>query len=154
MAARIKRERTPGWRLADATDNPLGAVIVDRTSRFGNPFTIAMAKELGYEDPRKAAVDAFAEWLRGNRDMWQSDEGDQKRERILADLLTLRGKDLACPCGPGEECHADELIARANLPEAEQAEWVARVRARVERNRVWRGEDPFYGAAARIEGPA
>lgn len=143
MPARIKRERTRGWRLAAATTNPLGARIVDRTSRFGNPFTIAMAEETGYDDPRKAVVGAFIEWLRGNRDMWQSDEGDLRRERILADLPSLRGKDLACPCEPGEDCHGDELLRVANMPEPEQAAWIARVRERVRRNREWRGEEPM-----------
>lgn len=144
MPERIQRKRTPGWRLADATTNAAGVVIVDRTSRFGNPFTIAQAEELGYVDPRPAAVGFFTEWLSGNRDTWQSDEGDHKRERILADLHLLRGKDLACPCEEDQQCHADELLRRVNVPEQELAEWIAKVRARVDRNRTWRGESPMY----------
>ena len=138
MPTRIQRQRTRGWRKPD------NCVIVDRTSRFGNPFTIAEATELGYDEPRTASVGAFKEWIRGNRDMWQSDEGDQRRERILASLHLLRGKDVACPCGEGEACHGDDLLELANRPDLD--EWIGRVRARVERNRTWRGEDPMYSA--------
>lgn len=138
---RIQRKRTPGWTLAGATDNPNGAVIADRTSRYGNPFTIALATEFGYEQPRAAAVSAFDEWLSGNRDMWQSDEGDRRRERILDNLHRLRGRDLACACDEGDACHADVLIRRANDVDVDR--WVERVRARVARNRDWRGEPPL-----------
>lgn len=141
MPKRIQRRRTRGARHG-------GAVIVDRTSRFGNPFTIAKAEELGYVDPRTAVIGAFTEWLRGNRDMWQSDEGDRKRERILTDLpVMLRGKNLACPCEPGQPCHGDELLRLAALPPAEYDAWAAGVRARVARNRAWRGEQPLKAVA-------
>ncbi|MBB1252895.1 DUF4326 domain-containing protein [Streptomyces sp. OF3] len=143
---RIKRERTPGWRLVNATTNPLGAVIVDRSSRYGNPFTIALAQELGYEQPREAAIGAFDTWLDGNRDMWQSDEGDRRRERILSSLHLLRGRDLACTCDEDDACHADVLIRRANAPDAD--EWAARVRARVDRQRATAGLPPLAAATA------
>ncbi len=45
MPKRIQRRRTKGWRLPENT------VIVDRTSRFGNPF-------VGFH-----AVEAFKAWL-------------------------------------------------------------------------------------------
>jgi hypothetical protein len=111
---RIQRRRTPGWRT------PADTVIVSRPSRFGNPFTLAMAYELGYaqhgdaEQARKAAVGAFVDWLRGNRAMWQSEEGDRARQRILDGLPSLRGKNLACYCPDGAPCHADVLIELAN----------------------------------------
>ena len=60
-----------------------------------------------------------------NENAW---EEYQKRERILASLHELRGKDLACPCEPGEPCHADELLLRADLPPAELAAWITVVR--------------------------
>jgi hypothetical protein len=152
-AARIKRERTPGWRLAEATSNPLGAVIVDRSSRFGNPFTIAGAQETGYDDPRTAVIGAFVEWLRGDRGLWQSDEGDRRRERILSDLpVMLRGRDVACTCEPGEACHGDELLRLAAMPAGEFEAWAGRVRARVARNREWRGEDPLTPSPASRSG--
>jgi len=111
--ARIQRRRTAGWRTPDNT------VIVSRPSRFGNPFTLAMAYELGYarhgdtEQARKAVVGAFEDWLRGNRDMWQSDKGDAARQRILDGLPSLRGKNLACYCPEGAPCHADVLLKLA-----------------------------------------
>lgn len=123
--ARIQRKRTRGWMLAGATSNPNGAVIVSRPSRFGNPFTFAMAYDLGYaqygdsETARRACAGAFTEWLGGNRSMWQSEEGDARRARILVDLHLLRGKDLACTCplpepGQPDHCHAVELLRLAN----------------------------------------
>jgi hypothetical protein len=120
---RIQRRRTKGWRKPD------NCVIVSRPSRFGNPFTIAMAYELGYADSgdqttaRKAVVGAFREWLAGNRFMWQSEEGDAARQRILDGLPALRGKDLACTCplpeaGQPDHCHAAVLLTLANSEEA------------------------------------
>lgn len=116
---RIQRRRTPGWRMPD------GTVAVTRPSRFGNPFTLAMAYELGYarqgdtDQARQAVVGAFAEWLKGNRYMWQSDEGDAARQRILDGLPDLRGKSLACYCplpaeGQPDHCHAAVLLELAN----------------------------------------
>lgn len=148
MPKRIKRERIGGWSLGEATTNPLGAVIVSRTSRFGNPFTIEGDRETGYDDPRQAAVSAFIDWLHGDRDLWQSDEGDRRRERILADLPRwLRGRDVACPCEPDQPCHGDELMRLAALPPAEYEAWAAKVRARVDRNRAARGEARMYAKA-------
>lgn len=59
---RIQRRRTAGWRLPD------GAVIVDRTSKWGNPFTIADAVEANYEEPARACVSYFAAWIAGKLD--------------------------------------------------------------------------------------
>lgn len=112
--ARIQRRRTRGWRTPDDT------VIVSRPSRFGNPFTFALAYELGYarhgdtEQARAAVVGAFTDWLAGNRSMWQSEEGDRARQRILDGLPELRGKNLACYCPDGAPCHADVLLRIAN----------------------------------------
>lgn len=122
---RIKRERTPGWRLADATTNPNGAVIVSRPSRFGNPFTIKDAIEAEFTNPRSACVENFSEWLRvGTAGGWYEETyriGKQvfDRRRILAELHTLRGKDLACTCplpepGQPDHCHAAVLLQLAN----------------------------------------
>ena len=122
---RIQRQRLPGWRLAEATTNPNGAVIVSRPSRFGNPFTIADAIEAEMGDPRRACAANYAEWLRvGTEGGWYQETyriGRQvfDRRRVLADLHLLRGKDLACTCPlpePGEpdHCHAAVLLQIAN----------------------------------------
>jgi hypothetical protein len=116
---RVQRRRTAGWR------KPENTVIVSRPSRFGSPFTLAMAYELGYartgdtEQARAACAGAFKEWLRGNRSMWQSEEGDRARQRILDGLPELRGKNLACYCplpepGQPDHCHAAVLLDLAN----------------------------------------
>ncbi|MFD3516267.1 DUF4326 domain-containing protein [Streptomyces sp. NPDC058657] len=127
MPERLQRQRTKGWR------KPENCVIVSRPSRFGNPFTLALAYELGYapagdaEAARRAASGAFQSWLDGDRNMWTSPKGDEARDRILADLPLLRGKDLACTCPlpePGEpdHCHAVALLRLANITAAEATE--------------------------------
>lgn len=112
---RIQRRRTKGWRLPD------NAVIVSRPSRFGNPFKISDAMEWGGAETTEAArelcVTAFRQWLRGNRDWWMGPKADATRDRILADLHLLRGKDLACTCPPDKPCHADVLLKLANSPQ-------------------------------------
>jgi hypothetical protein len=122
---RIQRRRTKGWRLANATTNPLGATIVTRPSRFGNPFTIAGATEWGgadtTEQARELCTTAFRQWLNGNRDWWMGPDADATRDRILADLHLLRGRDLACYCplpaeGQPDHCHAAVLLELANQP--------------------------------------
>ncbi|MBE4735744.1 DUF4326 domain-containing protein [Streptomyces caniscabiei] len=146
--ARIQRRRTKGWRLDRAADPIRGGVIVSRPSRFGNPCKVGLMQEMGYEDPHAAAADNFRIWLAGSRSDAPTDEADRRRERILADLPLLRGKDLACTCAYGKACHADELLRRANMPPAELAAWVAVVRARVDRQRIARGEKPMYASPA------
>lgn len=144
---RIQRRRTKGWTLAGAADPIRGGVIVSRPSRFGNPCKVSLMQEMGYEDPHAAAAANFRAWLAGNRSDAPTDEADRRRERILDGLPSLRGKDLACTCRPDQACHADYLLRVANLPAPDQAEWVAQVRARVDRQRVRDGEQPLHGAA-------
>lgn len=98
---RIQLRRTKGWRM------PPGAVKVDRSTQWGNPFRVGM---LGVPDAT-TAVARFRRLL-SRPDL----EADHQRfhltpERIRADLA---GKSLACWCRPGEPCHADVLLAIAN----------------------------------------
>jgi len=96
---RIQRQRKAGWH------KPENAVIVDRTSVFGNPFSVA---EFGLE----GAKSNYIAWLNGS-DQWP--ELNDRRARVLARLPELRGKDLICFCPEDAEwCHAMELIERAN----------------------------------------
>lgn len=122
---RIQRKRLPGWTLAGATDNPNGAVIVSRPSRFGNPFTIQAAIEAEWSTPRRAVTANYREWLRvGTEGGWYEETyriGRQvlDRRRILAELHTLRGRDLACTCplpepSQPDHCHGAVLISIAN----------------------------------------
>lgn len=141
---RIQRRRTKGWRLTSAADPFRGGVIVSRPSRYGNPCKVGLMQEMGYEDPHAAAAANFRTWLAGSRSDAPTDEADRRRERILAGLPALRGKDLACTCRLDQACHADELLRRANVPAPELAAWTAVVRARVDRQRVRDGEKPLH----------
>jgi Domain of unknown function (DUF4326) len=85
----VQLSRAKGWR------KPQGAVVVARPGRWGNPFTV---DGLG----RAEAVRRYREWLAGQPDL------------IAAARSELAGHDLACWCAPGEQCHADVLLAVAN----------------------------------------
>ncbi|MFD5031682.1 DUF4326 domain-containing protein [Streptomyces sp. NPDC058405] len=122
---RIQRRRTPGWRLAEATTNPNGAVIVSRPSRFGNPFTLQQAIDAEMGDPYSACASNYGEWLRvGTAGGWYEQTyriGKQvfDRRRVLDELHLLRGKDLACTCplpepGQPDHCHGAVLLRLAN----------------------------------------
>ncbi|MDX3230537.1 DUF4326 domain-containing protein [Streptomyces sp. ME19-01-6] len=121
---RIQRKRTPGWRL------PPNAVIVDRTSRYGNPFRVEDAIEAEYSNPRRACVSHYRAWLEGSTEYPDTFIAGGKtfdRRRVLADIHLLRGQDLACPCPlptePGEPdyCHAAVLLELAARKTAEVA---------------------------------
>ena len=93
MPQRIQRKRIKGWR------KPTGAVIVDRTTNWGNPYAV---KDHG-DCPPDLLVSLFRDYLR-------SDDG----ARMRAHLPELRGKDLVCWCPLDQPCHADVLLELAN----------------------------------------
>lgn len=107
---RIQLSRAKGWRM------PPNTVKVDRSTRWGNPFTLADARDAGHFGPDLPAfvVDCFAHWLRGDRSAWMGADSDRAAENILTNLPLLRGKNLACWCPPGQPCHADVLLEIAN----------------------------------------
>ena len=82
LPARIQRRRTKGWCSPDNT------VYLGRPSIFGNPFDV---KELGHD----RAVEMFKQWLAGYLDE-DFPELIDSRERLLARLPRLRGKNLSC----------------------------------------------------------
>ncbi len=133
---RIRRERTRGWRL------PEGAKIVDRTSRWGNPFKIGelvsdvtpYAPTHPYDGPldpgvyNVAGVDGeprtYRVWTVQSRAeavdlfrVWIRYHDDVfPLERIRREL---GGRDLACWCplpipGQPDICHAAVLLALSN----------------------------------------
>jgi hypothetical protein len=127
MPQRVQRKREYGWRAG-------AAVIVDRSSRYGNPWriiddTLVIGPDdtmHRYDDPveaRKAATDHFRAWLRGEGfDNWQVGRKVFSRRRILTDLWRLKGRDLACMCplpqnGEPDHCHATVLMEYAAHPE-------------------------------------
>lgn len=122
---RVQRKRTAGWRVGTA-------VVVDRSSRYGNPWRIVddtwvlapdgTTQQYGTNpEARAVAVARYEAWLDGEGpDEWPIGRKVFSRSRILTDLWRLTGRDLACACplpGPGQpdHCHAAGLIARANL---------------------------------------
>lgn len=114
---RIQLSRAKGWRM------PPNTVKVDRSTRWGNPFTTAQAIASGFANAETAqafVVECFRDWVgptQSGRDWWQGPESDLKRRPFVEDIDQLRGKNLACWCALGEPCHADVLIELANTPE-------------------------------------
>lgn len=122
--ARIQRRRTKGWRKPD------GAVIVDRTSAFGNPFRVdgpwvvapdgAAWQRGDGAGARRHAVVRYRRWLNGiGPDVYTTGRRTYDRSALLAALPELAGRDLVCPCPaplPGEpdHCHATVLLELAN----------------------------------------
>lgn len=112
---------------------PAGAVIVDRTSRWGNPFWVYnghttcgpswhVARETWGRIPKAACTAAYvtssrpqgaAEAVALYEDLMKVRARDEYR-RLREWLAPLRGKDLACWCPPGQPCHADVLLRIAN----------------------------------------
>lgn len=106
---RIQLSRAKGWRM------PPNTVKVDRSTQWGNPFTIAAYRESGRTGSKETAaqvcVEAYRAWLQGEHH-WAHGGALPKRP----DLRGLKGKNLACWCKPGETCHADVLLELANGP--------------------------------------
>jgi len=89
------------WHLKDP-ERPLDAVLVDRRTKWGNPFRV------GDAHPTRAGYVLRADdVLALHRALWDTPE---KRQMMRDEL---RGKDLACWCAP-EACHADFYLAVAN----------------------------------------
>jgi hypothetical protein len=74
---------------------PAPAVLVDRTTKWGNQYRI------GRDGTREDVIAKFEEWARSNPFYVQ-----EVREH-------LRGKNLVCHCAP-LPCHADVLLKIAN----------------------------------------
>lgn len=110
MPQRIQLSRQRGWR------KPPGAVVVARPSRWGNPFTVAGARDAGFEgtdaELRAECVRTFRAWLRNPEYEWSY--GAPIARRIMAEVHELAGHDLACWCPLDQRCHGDELLALAN----------------------------------------
>ena len=104
MPVRIQRKRTKGWRA------PANAVYVGRPTKFGNPF-----RPEACSGGRAEAVERFRQLATRKF----RDTGD--RLPSIAEIQReLRGKDLMCFCGTAEVCHADVLLAIANMPEVQR----------------------------------
>ena len=108
---RVQLSRAKGWRM------PANSVKVDRTTLFGNPFSIA---DCGHD----SAVALHRAWIIGQAINASFSPGAMKdlmatRNQVLHALPSLRGKHLACWCalpqsGAPDNCHAAILLELAN----------------------------------------
>ena len=98
MPSRIQLKRTKGWKM------PAGALKVDRTTRWGNPFTIAECGSVA------AAVAKHSRWMRGEI----AAPGGVEPPPVETLRASLAGRNLACWCAMNGPCHADLLLTLAN----------------------------------------
>jgi hypothetical protein len=104
---RIQLRRSKGWRM------PANTVKVDRTTIFGNPFSVEQHGHSG-------SVRMYQLWLE-----WKLPDGAfpdwamamlcTKRQMVMKALPRLQGKNLACWCalpeaGEPDFCHAAVLL--------------------------------------------
>ena len=101
---RHQRRRTKGFRL-----NP-GVKIVDRSTRWGNPFDTAAE----FEAVLLAIIHREPILTRISRDQLV------RMNWIAAHLSELRRLPLACWCPLTKPCHADVLLRLANLPHSQE----------------------------------
>ena len=100
MAKRIQLKRSKGWKM------PAGAVKVDRTTRWGNPFTVADCGSAAI------AVANHGRWMRGEI----AAPGGADPPTAEAIRAALGGRDLACWCPANGPCHADLLLTSPIRP--------------------------------------
>lgn len=110
---RVQLSRHKGWRI------PANTMKVDRSTKWGNPFTIdAVRKRYGIDEraARQKAVDLFRAWHAGHLDAgWEDTPAGPSPS-----LDGLQGRNLACWCALNVPCHADVLLELANAPASTQ----------------------------------
>lgn len=98
MPNRVQLKRSKGWKM------PADTVKIDRTTRWGNPFTPQEHGSIA------AAVALYGQWMVGS-----AAAPDGKLPPAADDIRqALRGKNLACWCPLDGPCHADMLLKIAN----------------------------------------
>lgn len=106
---RIQLRRTKGWR------KPVGAVVVARPTKWGNPVTIEMLRadypESDIESLRRMAASDFRGLVDGRFEPFDDMPPPPTIDEIQAELA---GRDLACWCPLTSACHADVLLELAN----------------------------------------
>lgn len=123
---RLTRYRKAGWKKPD------NSVIVDRTSRWGNPYVVTINEVVDLDDQRNVPVwrDPAGNGAQGcptellpstlrNKERALASElfASYARHRLTTEpdwLTPLRGRDLVCFCPEDAPCHADVLLELAN----------------------------------------
>ena len=95
---RVQLKRSAGWKM------PANTVKVDRTTRWGNPFTVAECGSIAL------AVAQHGRWMRGEI----AAPGGVEPPAPETLRGALAGRNLACWCALNGPCHADLLLAIAN----------------------------------------
>lgn len=117
MPKRIQRQRTKGWRM------PPNAVYVGRPTIWGNPFRAGVYFRIGGNSGMLGTQWLWCQSFIGPENgftLIETKEQAVEWFRRLMEIRTpkgiesLRGKDLACWCKPGDACHADILLELAN----------------------------------------
>lgn len=108
---RIQLRRTKGFNLQEVSTaaNGLTCVKVDRSTRFGNPFSVGCnPAEFSADLPTScdSVEEAVLLFRVGYVETWLA--------LIPTWLDELRGKNLACWCPLDQPCHADVLLELAN----------------------------------------
>jgi len=109
MPQRIQRRRAKGWRL------PEGAICVDRSTPWGNPFVV------GQDGTAAECVALHRHLLSGLICLTSraSPEAQLRhRKYVIAHIRDLIDHDLACWCHEGKPCHGDNLLEVAACFEA------------------------------------
>jgi hypothetical protein len=102
---RIQLSRKRGWRMPDNT------VKVDRTTKWGNPFTPRRDRDKAY--CAKLFLHMCGGWI-ALEDNPSPDEQIERLRWMKLHISELRGKNLACWCRLSDPCHADVLLRAAN----------------------------------------
>lgn len=105
MAKRVQLSRAKGWRM------PPNTVKVDRSTRWGNPYKLHTD---GYPMSPAVAVAMFRRLLQDQGGFVARVRGQDVHTTVADIRRELTGKDLACWCPAGQECHADVLLQIAN----------------------------------------
>jgi hypothetical protein len=105
LPQRIQLRRTRGWRM------PTNTVKVDRTTKWGNPFYVAIAPEEGNFNDNYWCLGAEEAVAKFRRFLGETTKG----ARLFDEAKTeLRGKNLGCWCREGDPCHGTVLLEIAN----------------------------------------
>jgi hypothetical protein len=123
MPKRIQMTRNTPWRAL----NP-AAVIVDRRTKWGNPYQVGVEVTANWLGGEMATIIATPEMVvAAFRDLMEGrltrDDGDHPEDAAYVShweqgLEALRGRDLACWCPLDAPCHADVLLELANRRES------------------------------------